>query len=96
MTLSGEITHTDAGEQTRFALLTTDQKLLEIFLNGRETNGHVADVMERTAALERFREAELKPWMQGVDRKMIAWGAIVAAILFLAPFVFAVLLKYLG
>ena len=42
MPLAREIKHTDAEQQARFAALTTDQKLLEVWLNTRETNGAVA------------------------------------------------------
>lgn len=89
--LGEEIKHTDAYEQARFVALTSEQQMLEIWLNTRETNGHVADAMRDIAELKEFRDEDLKPWMSGVDRKFIAAAAVIAFILAIAPVVFFVL-----
>lgn len=75
-----DVEHTDADEQRRFMALPADEQMLEIFLNGRETNGHVADVMRDTA--------ELKEWRVTVDRKLVAAAAVLSFILAAGPFVF--------
>ena len=72
--------HTDAAEQRRFLAMTTQEQLLEIFLNGRETNGHVADLTKRAD--------EMEPVVKRHERYFIGFAAIVAAIIFGAPFLF--------
>ena len=47
-----DVVHTDAAEQRRFMALPLPEQMLEIFLNGRETNGHVADVQRDIVRLE--------------------------------------------
>ena len=88
MRLSNEIKHTDAMQQAQFVQLTPEQQSLEIWLNTRETNGHVADAKRDIAALEAFRDNELKPWMASVDRKLAGAATVIAFILAAAPFVF--------
>lgn len=94
MPLSNDIKHTDAEQQARFVSLTPEQQMLEIWLNTRETNGHVADAKRDIAALEAFRDDELKPWMASVDRRLIGAGAVIGFILVMAPFVFFALNKW--
>ena len=83
-----DVKHTDAREQATFVSLTPEQQMLEIWLNTRETNGHVADAMIAIAEINDWREKELKPWMAWVDKRLIAAGAVIAFILAAAPFVF--------
>lgn len=45
--MTDEVTHTDARELAQFEALAVDAKLREIWLNGRETNGKVAEVWAR-------------------------------------------------
>lgn len=85
--------HTNFEEQQEFLELSDDQKLLMIFLNGKETNGHVADVMRDVEELKSFRDKELKPWMKGVDNNFIAAGAVIGALIAIGPVVFWVLDK---
>ena len=99
--LLSEITHTDAAQQARFAALTPEQQMLEIWLNTRETNGHVAEAKRDiaqsqidVAAIREWRDRELKAWMDSVDRKIVGATAIFAFILALAPFVFFTLNKW--
>ena len=51
MPLSNEIKHTSAAQQARFAALTPEQQTLEIWLNGCETNGHVAEAFKDIASV---------------------------------------------
>lgn len=94
MPLSNEIKHTDAEEQARFIALSPERQSLEIWLNTRETNGHVADAITDIAALKTWREKELMPWMASVDKRLIGAAAVFAFILIMAPFVFAGLMKF--
>ena len=88
MSTLSEIKHTDAEQQARFVAMTTEQQMLEIWLNTRETNGHVADAMKDIAEINEWRADELKPWMANVDKKLIGAGAVLVFILLAAPFVF--------
>lgn len=45
------VKHVDAAEQAAFQRKNTDEKLLEIWLNGRETNGSVAEVRKEIAVM---------------------------------------------
>ncbi len=88
----GEFTHTSFEEQEEFEELPINKKLLKIFLNGRETNGHVAEAFERIGELRRDVDSlksdarEVKRATQDnlavskFIRKWGAWGT--AAILF--------------
>ena len=88
MTTLSEIKHTDAEQQARFVSMTSEQQMLEIWLNTRETNGHVADAMRDIGEINQWRADELKPWIESVDKKLIAAGAVLGFILIAAPFVF--------
>jgi mevalonate pyrophosphate decarboxylase len=79
------VEHTDFDEQRAFIALSGDDKLLRIWLNGRETNGKVADVMRDME--------EMRPKVQRHDRWMIGVTAIGAVSIALAPFVFFILGK---
>lgn len=48
--MADEFKHTDAAEMEDFLGKPQASQLLEIWLNGRETNGHVADAFDRIAA----------------------------------------------
>jgi len=79
-----QIIHTDALQQARFAALTPEQQMLEIWLNTNETNGHVADAQRdiagaiaRSAAHERTLTAHLGEHSEaqaGIDYVKV-WGA---------------------
>lgn len=49
----GSFQHTSFEEQQEFQNLPLNDKLLKIFLNGRETNGHVADAFVKIAELRK-------------------------------------------
>lgn len=48
--MADEFKHTDASEMDAFMAKNQASQLLEIWLNGRETNGHVGDAFDRIAA----------------------------------------------
>ena len=45
------VKHVDAADQARFSAQTQEQQLLEIYINARETNGHIADAIVEIDAL---------------------------------------------
>ena len=45
--MADEFKHTDASEMDAFMAKTQASQLLEIWLNGRETNGHVAEAFRQ-------------------------------------------------
>ena len=105
MLLAEPIKHTDAFSQARFVALTQEQQMLEIWLNTRETNGHVATALSQIADLEKarekdindlthWREDELYPWMTSVDKRLIGAAAVITFILAAAPFVFFALSQW--
>lgn len=80
-----EVKHTDADELRRFRALTTEEKLEEIFLNGRETNGGLADAIReiarldvRVGALEAAAKAARRTAMDNlaVSKFIRRWGAV--------------------
>lgn len=79
--------HTDAIQQARFKALSPDDQLMEIWLNTRETNGHVADAVRDISELRQFRDAELKPWMTTVDRRFLVLTTVGSVVMFLVPIV---------
>jgi hypothetical protein len=83
-----DVTHTDAHDLARFEALTIPEQLREIWLNGRETNGNVADALRDIADIKHWRGATLQPWMQTIDRKVWQAGAVGAFLLVMAPIVF--------
>lgn len=105
MLLAEPIKHTDAIQLARFNAMTADEQIREIWLNTRETNGHVAEAMRDIAHLEelrekdrteltRWREGVIEPWMAAVDKRLIAAASVIAFILTMAPVLFFVLGKY--
>ena len=88
MLLSEGVKHTDAAQQARFAQLTQEQQLLEIWLNGRETNGHVADAMRDIAVLKETIANKIEPRVAKVERIYLIFAGIGAAAIVVAPFVF--------
>ena len=75
-----EIKHTDAVEQARFAAQTMEQQMLDIWLNTRETNGHVAAVIRELN--------DLKPKVARHERLFYVAAAIVTALVAGGPFIF--------
>lgn len=75
--------HVDAGEQARFVSLTPDQQSLEIWLNTREIDEVVADMLERLATIE--------PRVARHDRYAYAGAVLVGLIVVGTPFLLYVL-----
>lgn len=80
----GEFKHTDAAEQEAFLGKTQASQLLEIWLNGRETNGHVAEAFRQIAAQGREMQkmwVSLSDHLEAEEREEAAldfikrWGA---------------------
>ena len=80
-----ELQHTDASQQERFRSLTPEQQTMEIWLNTRETNGHVATAIRDIQEIQHWRKQELDAWMKGVERKLVAASAVTAFVLVLVP-----------
>lgn len=78
-----DVKHVDASEMAAFLKKPADEKLLEIWLNGRETNGSVADAKRDIAKLQ-----ELEPRVAAVEKWVIRVSAVAAVILAASPFVF--------
>ena len=75
--------HTDWEAQRAFLGLPPDQQLLQIWMNGRETNGHVSEAVERISTLEQSaRERERR--LSTVEKFVIGVSAV-GAFLVLAP-----------
>lgn len=85
--MTGGIAHTDAVEQAKFLALKPDEQLLQIWLNGRETNGSVADAVRDIAALKDKQEIHDARLIKLETRYAIA-AAVLAFILVVAPFLF--------
>lgn len=75
-----EVQHTDARELAAFEALGVDAKLREIWLNGRETNGKVAEAMRDIAAIQ--------PVVQRHDFWFRVAAVAVAALVAIGPAVF--------
>ena len=91
-----EVKHTAAADERRFEALPVDAKLKEIWLNGRETNGHVADALRDISKMNEWRTETVEPWMKSVDKRLIGAAAIIVFILTAAPFVFFILSQWKG
>ena len=81
----GPAHHTDAIEQAKFLALTQDEQLLQIWLNGRETNGNVA---------EAFRQIKDNLNAVPADQHRMMWFAF-RAFCVLGPLSYAALLGYM-
>ena len=79
--------HTDAAEQRRFLAMPQQEQLLEIFLNGRETNGHVADLYEWKEERD-AKDVVIEAKVEAHDRWIGRLVGIGLFILGAAPFVF--------
>ena len=84
-------THVAAHEQAAFMRKSADEKMLEIWLNGRETNGNVATAIRDIRELKR-----LEPRVATIERWQIRVMAVVAAALFSGPGVFWLLSQKFG
>lgn len=82
------IKHTDAIEQAKFMLLPPEQRDLMIWMNGRETNGAVAEALRDIA--------ELKPIVERHDFWFKVGAIVVGIITFLGPLMFYGLTKAFG
>ena len=87
MTKGYDLEHTDATQQARFKSLAPDEQMMEIWLNTRETNGHVASALRDTHDLKDFRDNELKPWMTTVDRRFLIATTMGSLAMLLVPIV---------
>ena len=88
MGILANVQHTDAHELAEFEKLTIPEQLREIWLNGRETNGHVADAMRDIG--------EMKPRPVKVERWQIGMAAIIAFLIAVGPAVFWLLEQWKG
>ena len=98
MTKGYDLEHTDATQQARFKSLAQEEQMMEIWLNTRETNGHVAaavrDIHELKEARHEdllWRAKELQPWMVSVDRRFLIASTVVGVAVFLLPLVMSAL-----
>lgn len=80
--------HIDADEMRRFLALTQQEQLLEIWLNGRETNGAVAEVQRQLA--------EVRPQVERHEFWFRLAAVAIATVVAAGPFVFFVLEHLLG
>ena len=100
--MADEVVHTDAAEQERFLSLPLGKKLLEIHINGRETNGSVAEALRRIAKLEGLavvhegRMDTHEGRMEAVEHWQIKAAAIIGAAIFAGPGFFFLLGKAWG
>ena len=78
------VRHADAVEQAKFLALRPDEQLLEIWLNGRETNGSVADVIAAQARTDQSCVQHDRR-LERLERWQIAAAAVVAAAGFMWP-----------
>lgn len=91
--------HTNAAEQRRFLAMSQQEQMLEIWLNGRETNGHVADLYvwkekEVTPQLALFAENQRRQLAEtGFIQR---WGARGTALLVLLVMAVGALLTVLN
>ncbi len=86
-----DIAHTDAVEQAKFLALKPDEQLLQIWLNGRETNGSVTVAMEKIAIIER-----LEPRVRTIETRVIQAMAVIAVLVVLTPLLSVAVLRLGG
>lgn len=84
--------HTSAEELRRFEALSDTEKLREIWLNGRETNGRVG-ILEQRANAQEAQSAEHDQRLVSVEHWQLKAAALLAAALILAPLVFYGMLR---
>ena len=97
-----EFKHTDAVEQAKFLASPPDQRELEIWLNGRETNGAVGDALRDIAALQdhltkhdgKFEQHDER--MTALEKWQIKAAAIIGAAIVVGPAFFWLLSAILG
>ena len=86
--------HTSYDEQQDFLALSPAQQNLKIYLNGRETNGNVAEALRRIGKLEEARisdqqRADLHDARLGrLETRYAVAAGVLAAILTGAPILF--------
>ena len=91
-----ETEHTDFRAQRDFLALSQQDQLLQIWLNGRETNGKVADVIRDMAKVKSDLDHDIKPKVDRHDRVMAIAAGLIVVILGAAPFFFWGLDKIIG
>jgi len=79
--------HTDFVDQAKFMALKPDEQLLQIWLNGRETNGSVADAI-RDIEVVRAQASVHDARLGKLELRYAVAGGVLAAILIAAPFLF--------
>ena len=89
-------THADFDAQRAFLALSQQDQLLQIWLNGRETNGKVADVIREMTEVKRDLDDNVRPKVERHDRLMAVAAGIIVVIMGAAPFVFWGLDKIIG
>lgn len=82
-----EVTHTDARELAEFEALPVAAKLREIWLNGRETNGKVAEAVRDIAEVQARQETHAAR-ISRTEHWQIRAAAVGAAAIVLGPLVF--------
>lgn len=89
------VEHVDARDLAQFEGMNPADKLREIWLNGRETNGSVADAKRDIAVVQR-EHMEIVERVSELERNYLKVATLGAAALFVGPFVFWALLKWFG
>lgn len=83
--MADELQHTDALDLRAFEILDTDAKLREIWLNGRETNGRVAQAV-RDIEEAKVERATIASRVAGIEHNWTQAKAVLAFVLiFVAP-----------
>ena len=75
------ISHTSFAEQQAFLALTPEQQNLRIYLNGKETNGKLAEAVRDIA--------ELRPMVRRHDFAFKVAAVVFGAIIAIGPFIIA-------
>lgn len=77
--MSNEVKHTAAADLAEFEEMTVPAKLRAIWLNGKETNGHVAEAFKQIEAI-RETQATVKEALERTEAVAMEGKAIAAFI----------------
>lgn len=88
--MADDVKHTDAVEQAKFLALKPDQQLLQIWLNGRETNGSVGTAIRDIKTLDITSQVHDKR-LGRVERIIIGATAVVLFLMAVGPIVFEIM-----
>mgnify|MGYP001594861713 CR=1 FL=1 len=89
------VEHTSFEEQQAFLRMSPSEQNLKIYMNGRETNGSVAEALRRIAKLEGLGVVH-EGRMTALEHWQIKAAAIIAAAIIGGPLVFFLLGQILG